>query len=116
MNGAQLSAVFHFEENVKPGDEVRVGWSEVFKSMEGVVDRVLSSHIDVTITDGQGADYMVGQTMRFPKVGHHSVWSWHNRVEPLCGYFHPEPSEHAALARYAEMPFSSDEAGVRLVA
>lgn len=116
MTGAQLSTVHSFEGEVKPGDEVRVGWSEIFQSMLGVVDRVLSSHIDVTITDGQGADYMVGQTMRFPMVNHHSVWSWHNRVEPLCGYFHPEPLEYAALARFADMPFSAHEEGVRLVA
>lgn len=116
MTGAQLSAVHRFEGEVEPGDEVRVAWSDMFQSMKGVVHRVLRSHIDVTITDGQGADYMVGQTMRFPMVNHHSVWSWHNRVEPLCGYFHPEPLKYTALAKYADMAFSAEEAGQKLVA
>ncbi len=111
MTGSQLAAVHAFEGDVQQGDEVRVAWSEHFVSMVGVVDRVTGSHIDVTITDAQGSDYMLNRTLRFPMVKHHSVWSWHNRVEPCMGYFHPEPQR-----RFADMPFSAEEAGARLVA
>lgn len=111
MNGAQLAAVHAFEGEVQPGDEVRVAWSEHFKSMLGRVELVTGSHIDVTVTDAQGSDYMLNRTLRFPMVKHHTVWSCHNRVEPAGGYFHPEPLEFTALA---EMPFFADES--RLVA
>ena len=88
MPGDEFKSVVDFEEGLKIDDVVCVHWtnSHRFFHAKGVVKKINSKSIFVTLTEGtgfSGHSYPIGHCIKVPLISDIKRWTANNRVWPI---------------------------------
>lgn len=87
MTGDEFRQVVDFEASLKPGDSVRVNWtnSNSYYSANATVAKVNDKSVVVTLDEIVPASYGTypkGQKIRVPRIAAFKLWSCNNSVQP----------------------------------